>query len=76
MVVLNTCKKEEDPIKNEGARVLTTLYIDFSNALTRAGYSLVSGPIWIKCKPNQTFMHVLIPGKNKKFPSIMKALEC
>ena len=32
MVVLITCKSEEDPIKNEGARVLTTLYIDFSDA--------------------------------------------
>ena len=32
MHVLVTCKNEEDPIKNEGARVLTTLYIDFSDA--------------------------------------------
>ena len=31
MVVLVICKNE-DPIKNEGARVLTTLYIDFSEA--------------------------------------------
>ena len=31
MVVLVTCKNEEDPIKNEGARVLTTLYINFSD---------------------------------------------
>ena len=30
MVVLLTSKNEEDPIKNEGARVLTTLNIDFS----------------------------------------------
>ena len=30
MVVFVTCKNEEDPIKNEGARVLTTLFIDFS----------------------------------------------
>ena len=29
MVVLLTCKNKEDPIKNEGARVLTRLYIDF-----------------------------------------------
>ena len=27
MVVLLTCKNEEDTIKNEGARVLTRLYI-------------------------------------------------
>ena len=32
MVVLVTCKNEEDPIKNEGARVVTTLFIDFSDA--------------------------------------------
>ena len=32
MVVLVTCKYEEDPIKNEGARVFTTVYIDFSDA--------------------------------------------
>ena len=32
MVVLITCKNEEDPIKNEGARVFTTLYINFSDA--------------------------------------------
>ena len=32
MVVLVNCKNKEDPIKNEGARVFTTLYIDFSDA--------------------------------------------
>ena len=31
MNVLVTCKYEEDPIKNEGARVFTTLYINFSD---------------------------------------------
>ena len=32
MVVLVTCKSEEDPIKNGGPRVFTTLYINFSDA--------------------------------------------
>ena len=33
IVVLVTCKNEEDPIKNEGARVLTRLYdVFFSDA--------------------------------------------
>ena len=32
MVVLITCKNEEDPIKNVGAKVLTTLFIYFSGA--------------------------------------------
>ena len=31
MVVFLTCKNEEDPIKNRGARVFTTLYINFSD---------------------------------------------
>ena len=32
MGVLVACKNEEDPIKNEGARVVTTLFIDFLHA--------------------------------------------
>ena len=32
MVVLVTCKNEEDPIKKEGDGVITTLYIDISDA--------------------------------------------
>ena len=32
MVVLLTCKNEEDPIINRGARVFTTLYINFLDA--------------------------------------------
>ena len=33
MIVLHTCKNEEDLIKNEGARVLKRLYDVFSDAL-------------------------------------------
>ena len=32
MGVLNACKNEEDSIKNKGARVVTILFIDFSDA--------------------------------------------
>ena len=32
MNILVTCKYEEDPIKNKGARVDTTLYSNFSDA--------------------------------------------
>ena len=32
MVVLVTCKNEEDPIVNVGGRVFTSLYINFSDA--------------------------------------------
>ena len=32
MGLLVACMNEEDPIKNEGARVVTTLFINFSDA--------------------------------------------
>ena len=32
MGFLVACKNEEDPIKNEGARVVTTLLINFSDS--------------------------------------------
>ena len=32
MGLLVACKNEEDPIKNVGARVVTTLFINFSDA--------------------------------------------
>ena len=41
MVVLLTCKNKEDPIKNEGARVFTTYYIDFSDAQGQITLELV-----------------------------------
>ena len=46
MVVLVTCKNEEDPINNVGARVFTTLYIFFKR--TRTDNSRVGGGIWPK----------------------------
>ena len=45
MVVLLTCKNE-DPIKNRGARVFTTLYINFSD--TQGQITGVGGGIWPK----------------------------
>ena len=32
MGLLVACKNEEDPTKNEGARMVTTLFINFSDA--------------------------------------------
>ena len=45
MVVIVTCKNEEDPIKNKGARVATTffplkVYVDFSKR-SRAANSAI-----------------------------------
>ena len=69
MVVLITCKYEENPIKNEGARVLTRLYIDFSDA-QGAGYSAVLGRIELKFKLIQAFMIVQVTCKNDEDPII------
>ena len=63
MVVLVTCKNEEDPIINEGDRVLTTLYINFSDA--QGQITGVCGGIWPKFELIQAFMHVLVTCKNE-----------
>ena len=42
MDVLITCKYEEDPIKNEAATVVTTLYSNFSDAKGQITLVLVS----------------------------------
>ena len=42
MVVLVTCKNE-DPIKNEGARAATRLYVNFSDAQGQIIQSSVVG---------------------------------
>ena len=63
MDVLVTCKYEKDPIKNEGARVDTTLYSNFRRA--RADYSGVGVGIWPKFELIQAFMHVLVTCKNE-----------
>ena len=50
MAVLVTFKNEEDPIKNQGSRVRTKLYIDFSDAQWQI---IISGGIWpsFECSP-------------------------
>ena len=42
MDILVTCKYEKDPIKNEGARVDTTLYSNYSDAHGQITLVLVS----------------------------------
>ena len=64
MDVLVTSKYEEDPIKNEGARVFTTLYSNESDAQGQITLELVvvSGR---NLKLIQAFMHALVTCKNK-----------
>ena len=61
MVVLVTCKNEEDPIKNGGTRVLTRLYVDFFRH-SRAANSTVIAGIWLLWLP-------LLPARMKKIQS-------
>ena len=75
IVVLLTCKNEEDPIKNEGARVLTRLYIFFSNA---QGQLTPKSAVECWCNSNSSKLLWLssLPARMKKIRSKMKALEC
>ena len=56
------CKNEDDPIKNEGARVVTTLFINFSDA--KGQLTLKS----VKFKLIQALLVVLIVCKNEEDP--------
>ena len=80
MVFLITCKNEEDPIKTEGVRVLTTfsplkVYVDFSRR-PRAANSAVLGPIWPNFNSYEILWLSLLPARMKKIRSKKKALEC
>ena len=67
IVVLVTCKNEEDPIKNEGARVPTSLLFDFFRR-SGAANSEVSGGILPKFELIQAFIVVLVTCKNEEDP--------
>ena len=75
MVVLLTCKNKEDPMKNEGARVFTTIYIDFSDAqgqITRESV-VVSGQ---NLNSSKLLCMSSLPARMRMMESKMKELEC
>ena len=75
MVVLLTCKNEEDPIKSRGARVLTTLYINFSDAQGQITLELVvvSGR---NLNSSKLSCMSLLPARMRIINLKMKELEC
>ena len=75
MVVLVTCKNEEDPIKNEGARVFTTLYINFSDAQGQIILELVvvSGR---NLNSSKLSCMSSLPARMRMIESKMKGIEC
>ena len=74
MVVLATCKNEEDPIKTEGARVFTTLYINFSDAQGQITLEsiVVSGR---NSNSSRLSCMSLLPARMEMIESKMKRLE-
>ena len=75
MVVLLTCKNEEDPIKNEGTRVVTTLYSNFSDAQGQITLVLVSVSGRNLNSSKLSCMSSL-PARMRMIDSKMKELEC
>ena len=75
MIVLPTCKNEEDPIKTRGARVFTTLHINFSDAQGQITLELVavSGR---NLNSSKLSCMSSLPGRMRIIDSKMKELEC
>ena len=74
MDVLVTCKYEKDPIKNEGARVDTTLYSNFSDAQGQITLVLVSVTGRILNSSKLSCISSL-PARMRMIDSKMKELE-
>ena len=75
MYVLLTCKYEEDLIKNEGARVDTTLYSNFSDAQGQITLVLVSVSGRNLNSSKLSCMSSL-PARMRMIDSKMKELQC
>ena len=76
MDVLVTCKYEEDLIKNEGARVVTTLYSNFSDAQGQITLVLVSVSGRNLNSSKLSCMFLLPARMMRMIDSKMKKLEC
>ena len=74
MGLLVACKHEEDPIKNEGARVITALFLNFSDA---QGQQTPKSAME-SCRnsnPSKLLWLVLLSARIKKIYLKMKVLE-
>ena len=72
MGLLVACKNEEDPIKNEGARMVTTLFINFSDAQGQ----LTPKSVMESCRnlnPSKLLWLVLLSARMKKIHPKMNA---
>ena len=74
MGLLVACKNEEDPIKNEGARVVTTLFINFSDVQGQ----LTPKSVMKSCRnsnSSELLWLALLSARMKKIHPKMKVLE-
>ena len=74
MGLLVACKNEEDPIRNEGARVVTTLFINFSDAK----WQLTPKSVFESCGNSNLYKLlwlVFLSARIKKIHLKMKVLE-
>ena len=74
MGLLVACRNEEDPIKNERARVVTSLFINFSDAQGQ----LTQKSVMETCRnsnPSKLLWLVLLSARIKKIHPKMKVLE-
>ena len=73
MGLLVACKNEEDPIKNEGARVVTTIFINFSDIQGQ----LTPKSVMESCRnsnPSKLLWLVLLSARMKKIHPKMKVI--
>ena len=74
MSVLFACKNEEDSSKNKGARVVTTLFIDFSDAQGQLTLKSVRESFQ-NSNPSKLLWLTLLSARMKKIHWKMKVLE-
>ena len=75
MDVLIICKYEEDPIENRGARVFTTLYVNFLDA---QGQITLESVVVSGQNSNSSKLSCMssLPARMRMIESKMKELEC
>ena len=74
MGFLVACKNEEDPLKNEGARVVTTLFVSFSGAQGQHTPKSVMESCQ-NSNSSELLWFVLLSARIKMIHSKMKVLE-
>ena len=76
MNFLITCQYEEDSIKNRGARVFTTLYINFFDLQGQITLELVVVVSGRNLNSSKLSCMSLLPARMRMIVSKMKELEC